>query len=402
MAVFEYKGLDSSGRFLKGRLEAENLKSARLDLKKQGIFLQEIKSRKPQSGASPVVFQSKKVKTKELAVFTRLLASLLRSGIPLVEALDSISLQLKKGYFSNCILNLKNQVNEGKPFHLALKEYPLIFDTIYVSLCESGEATGALDKILEEIAVLMEKRSIIQNKVLMAMFYPGILLTIALSVMIVLCVYVIPNLMELFEEQKEIPWMTQVTLGLSSFLVNYWPVLIGTFFVGGALFIKWKRTLGGKKIWDRLMLSLPVFGRLARASDIALFAKILAALLRGGVPVLKSFDIVKNVLGNYWIQRAVKDARDNIKEGESIADPLRRSGQFPPVVLQMVSAGEKTGELEKMLDQIGISYDRQVEVEAGALTALLGPLMILIMALIVAFILMSVLLPMLSSFDTLD
>ena len=401
MSVFEYKGLDSSGRFLKGSLEAENLKSARTKLKAQGVFLQEIKSRKAQSATSPV-FQSRKVKTKELAVFTRLLASLLRSGIPLVEALDSISLQLKKGYFQNCVGNLKNQVNEGKPFHLALKEYPLIFDTIYISLCESGEATGALDRILEEIAVLMEKRSIIRNKVLMAMFYPAILLTIALSVMIILCVYVIPNLMELFEEQKEIPWMTQITLGLSSFLVNYWPILIVSLFVGGGLFIKWKRSLGGKKIWDRFVLSFPVFGRLARASDIALFAKILSALLRGGVPVLKSFDIVKNVLGNFWIQRAVEEARNNIKEGESIAEPLRRSGQFPPVVLQMVSAGEKTGELEKMLDQIGISYDRQVEIEAGALTALLGPVMILIMALIVAFILMSVLLPMLSSFDTLD
>lgn len=401
MSVFDYKGLDGSGRFLKGVLESENFKTAKMELKKRGIFLQELKIRTPGEQKQASIFHSKKVNVKELAVFTRLLSSLLRSGVPLVEALDSISQQLPNAYFCACVANLRDQVNEGKPFYIALKGYPLIFDVIYVSLCESGEASGTLDSILEQIANLMEKRSAIRNKVLMALFYPGILLIISVAVMIILCVYVIPNLMELFEDKKDLPWMTKATLAFSSFLINYWLVLImsglGLFY----FFIKWKQTAAGKTIWDRFVLSLPAFGRLIRAANIAMFSKTLSTLLKGGVPVLRSLDIVKNVLSNNLIQQAVQKARENIKEGEPIVEPLRRSGQFPPVVLQMIQVGEKTGDLENMLDQISVSYDHQVEVEVSALTALLGPVMILFMALIVVFIIMSVLLPMLGSFDAL-
>ncbi len=400
MSVFEYKGLDKSGRFLKGAIESESLKTAKLELKEQGIFLHDIKIKTHKSKQTPI-FRSKNIKTKELAVFTRLLSSLLKSGVPLVEALDSISQQIPSTYLRSSVSNLKDQVNEGKPFHLALKEYSNIFDSIYISLCESGEASGTLDDILEQIAVLMEKRSTIRNKVLMALFYPGMLMVIAVAVMIILCVYIIPNLMELFEDRKDLPWMTQVTFSFSTFLINYWVALIVSALGLFAFFVRWKRTAAGKNIWDRFILSLPVFGRLVRTADVAMFSRILSTLLRGGVPVLKSMDIVKNVLSNSLIQEAVQKARENIKEGETIVEPLSRSGQFPPVVLQMIRVGEKTGELENMLEQISVSYDRQVDVEVSALTALLGPLMILFMAGIIVFILMSALLPMLDSFDAL-
>ena len=402
MAVFEYKGLDKSGKFLKGVLESESVKTAKSELKQKGIFLQEIKIKTHKGREQAAVFRTKKVNTKELAVFTRLLSSLLRSGVPLVEALDSISKQIPNAYFSSSVVSLRDQVNEGKPFYIALKEYPLIFDLIYVSLCESGEASGTLDDILEQIADLTEKRSAIRNKVLMALFYPGILMTIAIAVMVILSVFVIPNLMDLFESAEDLPWMTRVTLGLSHFLINYWLALIISLVIFFYFFIKWKRTAVGKKVWDRFVLSLPVFGRLVRSADIAMFSKTLATLLKGGVPVLKSMDIVKNVIGNDLIREAVQKARENIKEGEPIVEPLTRSGQFPPVVLQMIRVGEKTGELENMLEQISRSYDRQVEVEVSALTALLGPIMILFMALVIVFIVMSALLPMLSSFDALE
>ena len=402
MPVFEYKGLDRSGRLLKGSLEAENVKTAKQLLKKQGLYLQEINSQIHPAKDQAGLFRSKKVNTKELAVFTRLLSSLLRSGVPLVEALDSISQQLPHPYFSSCVANLKDQVNEGKPFYIALKEYPLIFDLIYVSLCESGEASGTLDNILEQIADLMEKRANIKNKVLMALFYPGILFTIAVAVMIVLCVYVIPSLLELFENTEDLPWMTKVTLALSNFLINYWIVLIFSFSILAYSFFKWKKTSHGKVVWDKFVLSVPVFGRLIRTADIAMLSKTLSTLLKGGVPVLRSMDIVKNVLSNDLIKQAVEKARENIKEGESIVDPFTRSGQFPPVFLQMIRVGEKTGELENMLDQISRSYDKQVEVEVSALTALLGPVMILFMAGIIVFILLSALMPMLGSFDALS
>ena len=402
MPVFEYKGLDQSGRLLKGSLEAENIRAAKQLLKKQGLYLQEINSQIHHAKDQTGLFRSKKVNTKELAVFTRLLSSLLRAGVPLVEALDSIAQQLPHPYFSSCVASLRDQVNEGKPFYIALKEYPSIFDLIYVSLCESGEASGTLDNILEQIANLMEKRANIKNKVLTALFYPGILFTISIAVMIVLCVYVIPSLLELFENTEDLPWMTKVTLALSNFLINYWIVLIFSFIVLAYLFFKWKKTSQGKMIWDKFVLSVPVFGRLVRTADIAMFSKTLSTLLKGGVPVLRSMDIVKNALSNDLIKQAVEKARENIKEGEPIVDPLIRSGQFPPVFLQMIRVGEKTGELENMLDQISRSYDRQVEVEVSALTALLGPVMILFMAGIIVFILLSALMPMFSSFDALS
>ena len=401
MPVFEYKVLDKSGRFLKGSLEADNMASAKQSLKKQKFFLQEIKIQARES-KDKVFFRLKKVNTKELAVFTRLLASLLRSGVPLVEALDSISQQMSNPYFCSTVTHLRDQVNEGKPFHLALKESPLIFDVIYTSLCESGEASGTLDDVLEQIADLMEKRAGIRSKVLTALFYPGILFAIAVAVMIILCVYVIPNLMDLFESAEELPLMTKITLSLSEFLINYWIVLIAAAVCGYYFFIKWKKTEKGRKKWDAFILSLPVFGRLIRTADIAMFSKTLSTLLKGGVPVLKSMDIVKNVLSNELIKTAVERARDNVKEGEPLVEPLTRSGQFPPVVLQMIRVGEKTGELENLLEQVSQSYDRQVEMEISALTSLLGPVMILFMAGVIVFILMSALLPMLSSFDALS
>ena len=402
MAVFEYKGVNRSGQFLKGSIEAENVKSARQKLKTQGLYLQEIKVKLHEKTDQSLLFNSKKVSVKYLAIFTRLLASLLRSNVPLVEALDSISQQLSHSYFSVCVAHLRDQVNEGKPFHLALKKYPDVFDVIYVSLCESGEASGTLDQILEEIANLMEKRAHIRSKVLNALFYPAILFVVAMTVMIVLCVYVIPGLMEIFEDTENLPWMTQFTLALSQFLIDYWLSLIVFSLFSYSVFIRWKKTKKGKKSWDRFVLSIPVFGRLVRAADIALFAKTLSTLLKGGVPVLKSMDIVKNVLSNEMLKIAIEQARDNIKEGEPMVTPLTRSGQFPPVVLQIIKVGEKTGELESMLDQISSSYDRQVETEVSAFTALLGPVMILLMTVIIVFILMSVLLPMLSSFDAIE
>ena len=401
MPVFEYKGLDQLGKFRKGSLDAESLRAAKEDLKKQGLFLQEIKTKAQGSSGQSRVFSPKKARTKDLAVFTRMLSTLLKANIPLVEALEAISEQTAEPYLANCIIHLKDQVNEGKSFHLSLKEYPSIFDNIFVSLCESGETGGNLDETLEKLADLMEKRSEIANKVASAMIYPGILLFITICIMVVICNHVIPTVVELFENTEDLPWMTRFTIGLSSFLINYWLSMIAGLTVFGYLFLKWKKSAKGKYVWDRFMLSFPVTGRLIRAADISIFSRTLSALLHGGVPVLRSLDIVKNVVRNEMIKKAIATARENIKEGESIVAPLKRSGQFPPVALQMIRIGEKTGELENMLDHINKAYDRQVEIEVNAFTALLGPVMLIVMAGLIGFVIVSIMLPMLGSFGEL-
>ena len=401
MPVFEYKGLDQSGRHLKGSLDAESLREAKEELKKQGIFLQDLKARAQGSSGKSRIFSKKKTQTKDLAVFTRMLSTLLKSNVPLVEALEAIAGQTAEPYFAGVIVHIKEQVNEGKPFYISLREYPAVFDNIFVSLCESGETAGNLDDILEKLAELMEKRSEIAGKVASAMIYPGILFVITIGVMAVICSYVIPSVVELFESKEELPWMTRFTIGLSDFLINYWLSLLAGLAAFGYLFLKWKKSQRGKYVWDRLLLSVPVAGRLIRAADISIFSRTLSALLRGGVPVLRSLDIVKNIVRNEMIKRAIATAKENIKEGESIVAPLRRSGQFPPVALQMIRIGEKTGELENMLERINQAYERQVEMEIGAFTSLLGPVMLIFMAALIGFIIVSIMLPMLGSFGDL-
>ena len=400
MSIFEYKGLDQAGKLLKGSFEADSITSARTQLTHRGIFLQELKS-KDQDQNRNISFISKKVSLKQVSIFTRLLSTLLRSNIPLVEALDAIAQQLDDPYFAASITDIKNQVNEGKPFYLSLREYPHIFDNIYSSLCESGETSGNLDEILERLSILMEKRSIIRSKIVSALIYPAILLFVTVSIMVVLCTYVVPTVTEIFENQEQLPWMTKVTIAFSEFLINYWLSLIIGFVLGGFLFIRWKYTPNGKYMWDKIMLKIPVLGRLIRAADISLFSRTLSTLMHGGIPVLQSMDIVKNIVKNELIKEAITVARENIKEGEPIADPLKRSGQFPPVVLQMIRIGEKTGELEMMLTEISENYDRQVDVEVTAFTSVLGPIMLIFMACIIGFVLVSVMLPMLGAFGDL-
>ena len=400
MPIYEYTALDKQGKSLKGTLEADSKKSAQSQLKDRGFYLQEL-DLKDQSSSKNKSYIFKKVKLKNITTFTRLLSTLLKSNVPLVEALDAISQQTNDPYFKTVLIDVKDNVNEGRPFHLSLKDYPHIFDKIFVALVESGEASGNLDKILERLANLMEKRSIITSRVFSALIYPGILLFVTVSIMVVLCVYVIPTVTELFEDQGELPWMTTTTIGFSNFLVNYWLGLIIGFLTFGFLFFKWKNSSNGKPVWDRFMLSVPVLGRLIRAADISLFARTLSTLMIGGIPVLQALDIVKNVVRNELIKAAIGEAREQIKEGESVAQPLRRSGQFPAVVLQMVQVGEKTGSLEAMLTQISDDYDRQVDIEVSAFTSLLGPVMLIVMACIIGFVLISIMLPMLGAFDDL-
>ena len=401
MAVFEYKGLNQEGKSVKGRIEAESLRTAKNQLKKQGFFLQEVISAAQIKKTSHPLIQ-RGIKIKNLALFTRLLASLLKANIPLVEALSAIARQTPDPFFSNSISDIRDQINEGTAFHSALRSYPKIFDSAFTSLCEAGEASGKLDQILLRLADLMERRARLSGKVRMALIYPGILFSFTLIIVVGLFTYIVPKVIELFEDQEDIPWMTAFTMKISDFLINYWASLIIGTIIFLLLFFRWKHTPGGKRMWDQFTLKVPVLGRLLKASDISIFSRTLSTLLYGGVPVLQALDIVKNAVRNEHIKEAVQTARDNIKEGESITAPLNRSGQFPPVVIQMVRIGEKSGELESMLEQIGESYDNQIDTEVNALTSILEPVMIIIMGCVIAFVVFSVMVPMLGAFDSLE
>ena len=401
METFKYKGINSSGQLKSGIIKSENLRTAKNSLKKQGLFLQEIESKSKIKQQQTLSFISKNVKTKNLAIFTRLFSTLLRANVPIVESLDSIAQQTPDPYLASCIKSIKDQITEGKAFYQAIGKYPRVFDSIYVSLCEAGEMSGKLDVVLLRLADLTEKRASITNKVRMGLFYPGLLFFFTISIVVALFTYVIPKVAELFEDNSKLPWATTITLKISHFLIQYWlSLLIGSVLLF-ILFLRWKKTKSGKFIWDHVALRFPIIGKILKLSDISLFSRTLATLLYGGVPVLQAMDIVRNVVKNEHIRQAIQQARDNIKEGESIAHPLNRSGQFPPTVIQMIQVGEKSGNLEHMLEQISESYDRQLEIEVSTLTALLEPIMIILMGCIIAFVVFSVMLPMLESFDSL-
>ena len=401
MQTFKYKGLDRSGHWKSGEISADNLRIAKNKLKEQGIYLQEIDNKLKTQQKTDSSFKGKAVKTKDLAVFTRLFATLLKANVPIVESLDSISQQTSDPYFASCIANVRSQIKEGKSFHEAIEKHPSVFDSIFIALCKAGEMSGKLDIVLLRLANLTEKRAALTNKVRMGLFYPGLLFFFTISIVIALFTYVIPKVAELFEDNSKLPWATKLTLIISKFLIQYWLSLLIGLIIFSFLFLKWKKTKNGKFIWDHIVLKFPVIGKILRISDISLFSRTFATLLYGGVPVLQAMDIVKNVVSNEHIRGAIQKARENIKEGESIAQPLSRSGQFPPTVIQMIRVGEKSGNLENMLEQVSDSYDSQLETEVSSLTALLEPIMIILMGCIIAFVVFSVMLPMLESFDNL-
>jgi general secretion pathway protein F len=397
MPIFEYKGLTRDGKNVKGVLDAENLRAARTKLKKDNVFVVDIRDKKkldPKKKSGPR--STKNVGIKELSLMTRQLATLVKANIPLVDALTAISEQVEDPILSEAIADCKNMVNEGSPFHKALGKYPNIFTNIYISMVEAGEMSGSLDVILMRLAEFTEAQADLRAKVSSAMTYPIVMLTVTIGLMGFLFVFLIPKMVTVFESSPnlQLPWYTVRLIEASQFLVNWWYILG---IIGGlcfALFKNWKSTPSGKAQWDAISLKLPILGPTVRMVAVARFTRTLATLLNGGVPMLPALDIVRNVVNNSVLAAAIDEARSNISEGESIAGPLKKSGQFPPLVVHMVNIGEKTGEIENMLTQVSDAYDFQVKTKLEGLTSLMGPVVIVLMGLTIGMIVVAVMVPM--------
>jgi general secretion pathway protein F len=396
MPLFEYKGLNQAGKNVKGTVDADNIRTARSKLKKDGVFVVELRDKTKATGKNKKKGATTGgVKVDDLAMMTRQLATLLRANIPLVEALAATSDQVEAPVLKEAVADIKNMVNEGLSFHKGLAKYPKIFTNIYVTMCEAGEMSGTLDVILLRLAEFTEAQNELNAKVRSAMLYPIIMFTFVLIMLGVMFVFVIPQMQAIFESAElKLPWYTEIVIGMSGFLVNYWLVLILGIAGVTLLFRNWKNSPSGSRQWDQLVLKAPVAGPLARMIAVSRFTRTLSTLLVGGVPMLNAMDIVKNVVGNSVLASAIEDARNNISEGESVAGPLKRSEQFPPIVIHMINIGEKTGELENMLTQVSDSYDFQVKTQIGGLTSLLEPLMIIMMGLVIGIIVFSIMIPM--------
>jgi general secretion pathway protein F len=398
MPIFEYKGTTRDGKNTKGVVDAENLRAARLKLKKDGVFVSSIEDKKRQAvqKKSGLKIRSGSVPVKDMALMTRQLATLIKANIPLVDALAAISEQVDNPVLAEAIADCKNMINEGQSLHKALAKYPQLFDNIFISMAEAGEMSGNLDTILLRLAEFTEAQAELRQKVSSAMTYPIIMLVVIGAVIFGLFTSVLPKILTIFESFPGItlPWYTQVIASISQVFVNNWYIFLGIIIGSILFFLNWKNSTEGKKSWDAISLKLPLIGEIVKMVAISRFTRTLSTLLVGGVPMLNALDIVRNVVNNHVIALAIDDARSNISEGESIAGPLRKSGLFPPLVVHMVNIGEKTGDLENMLTLVADAYDFQVKAKIESITSLLNPIMTLLIGGVVFIIVLSIIVPM--------
>lgn len=400
MPVFAYKALDQSGRSVEGLKEADSPRTLRTVLRRDGLFLTDVTGEKQARAASPEVnvrrWVGGRVKADDVAVATRQLAVLVNAGIPLVEALTALVEQVEHERLKRVLSAVKQRVNEGSSLAEALAQHPKAFSSLYVNMIRAGESSGALDVVLFRLADFTESQARLKAKVLGTLTYPAAMMIIGAVIMGILFTVVIPKITKVFEDTKVVlPWTTRFLIGFSTFVHDWWWALGLLVAAAVYVFLRWRRTPVGRARWDIWVLDAPIFGPLVRQVAVARFSRTLATLLKSGVPLLTALDIVRNIVGNTRLAAVIEEARESIKEGESIAAPLKRSGEFPPLVYHMIAIGEKSGELEEMLGNVANAYDSQVETKIAALTSLLEPVMIVVMGVAVAFIVFSILMPIL-------
>lgn len=400
MAVFTYTGVAvATGKSVKGVRDAESPKALRAVLRREGVLLssasEESEKKAKKKGEIDVFAIFKRAGTGDVAVMTRQLATLVRAGIPLVDSIAALTEQLEKQDLKRIMTAVRERLNEGSSFSKALEAHTRVFPPLYINMVAAGEASGTLESVLERLADFMEAQARLKGKVGAALAYPVLMTMIGILLMSVMMIAVVPKVTSIFQSlDHPLPWYTQGLIFTSSFLAGWWWLLILLGALGYYLFQRWVKTKEGRMKWDTLLLRLPIFGKLLSMLAISRFAKTLSTLLASGVPLLKAMEIVRNVLGNACLEAVVAEAAGSIREGETIADPLRRSGRFPPIVTHMIAVGEKSGQLEQMLSSVSDSYDAQVEVRVQAMTSLLEPIIIVVMGGAVGFIAFAILMPL--------
>lgn len=403
MPVFEYAGIDRQRKKAAGIIEAESDKAARTKLRKMGVYPRILNiegARKKVSLKTEVDLAkfTQRIKTQDVALMTRQLSTLINAGIPLVDSLSALLDQTENPKLKKILSQVREKVTEGTKLSDAMKAHPKVFSDIYVNMVNAGENSGTLDLVLSRLADFTEGQARLKSKIIGAMIYPTLMSVVGVALIIMLMVGVIPKITSIFEDvQATLPLPTQILITVSEGLTKGW-VILGLVVFFGLVFYgikRWRQTEKGRLFFDRRALKLPLFGKLNRMVAISRFSRTLGTLLSSGVPLLIALGICRNIVTNVVIRRVIEETARNVQEGASVADPLRRSNEFPPLVTHMIAIGEKTGDLEKMLERVADTYDNQVDNTVSTLTTLLEPIMILVMAGVVAFIVMSVLMPIL-------
>ena len=390
MPTYRYVAKENTGKTVSGVLDYSD-KVLLIDaLRKKGLIIISInEAAKKKTGMG-----TKNVKLDDIVIFSRQLATMVDSGIPLVQAADILYDQIEKPYFKNVVAAIRDDIEGGASFSEALSKHPGVFSTLYVNMVKAGESSGALDDILDRLATYLEKTSRLQRKVKSSLIYPAVVVTMAMLITLVMLLKVIPTFKGIFSMLGgTLPLPTRILILVSDTLRSMFLYVVAIF---AALIFAAKaymKTSQGRGVFDRMILRLPILGLLFRKIAVAKFTRTLATLVKSGVPILVSLDIVGRTAGNTVIEKALGDVRKSIKEGENIADPLAKSGVFPPMVVRMIHVGEQTGELEKMLGKVADFYDDQVDAAVSGLTSLIEPLIIAFLGVVIGGIVIAMFLP---------
>ncbi len=399
MPVYEYKAYNEAGQVKTGICDADSPREAREKLRRDKFHVLQLTTIQQVTEAprfSVSGFVKRKKKTGELAMVTRQFATLLESGIPMTEALKALSEQIQNRDLETVFRDVREKISSGGSLAESMGHHPRFFDDLYCNMIKAGEAAGNVDAVLKRLSDFLLKQNRLRNKVGAALMYPIIMVGVGAIVISVLMIFVVPKIVGMIKARgQDLPLPTQMLIGLSSFLTDYW-ILIGLGILGTVLGLSaYRRTADGRYNIDKFLLRLPIFGDLFTKQAISRFATTLAALLKSGVPVLEALMIVKNVVNNAVIARVLDDVHNRIMEGADISTPLKNSKIFPPAVGYMVAVGEQSGRLEEILDKLAETYDEEIDFAVQRMTAVLEPVLILGMALVVAFIVISILLPLL-------
>jgi general secretion pathway protein F len=398
MPVYSYAGLSPDGKNVTGIIDADSPRAARLKLRRTGVFptslseTREVESRPRATRSLSSLFE--RVGPQEVAVMTRQLSTLVSAGLPLVDCLSALIDQVDSERLKSMLTQTRESVNEGRSLADALAEHPKVFTDLYVNMVRAGEASGALDVVLLRLADYTESAARLRSKLRSALTYPAVMLVVGSAILFFLLSYVVPKITRIFTESKQVlPLPTRILMAFSGMLSTWWPLFVVLLALAGIGFRYYVRTEAGRQRYDRWVLRLPVFGKLLQKIAVARFSRTLSTLLQSGIGLLPSLDIVKNIVDNRVLYDATEAARDAIREGQSIAPPLKKSGIFPPLMIHMIAVGERSGQLEEMLFKTAETYEAEVDSTISALTTLLEPAMIVFMGGMVTFIVLSILLP---------
>lgn len=394
MPVFKYVGMIGAKK-TEGEIESQSEEAARQLLSGRNIKIQSI-SKKAQDIKINIPGLGG-VNTRDMVIFTRQFSTMLNAGIPLVECLNILSQQVENPQLRTIISTIKVDVESGKPLNDSLRKHPKVFDPLYSSLVEAGEAGGLLTNVLDRLSVYMEKADALKAKVKSAMAYPAAVSVIAVLIVGGLLTFVIPQFKTMFEDMgNKLPPLTQGLIDTSDFVKGNILLILGIIVVFIVIFIVWKRTPVGTRILDSLAIKAPIFGNIVRKSAVARFTRTLGTLVSSGVDILQAMEITARTAGNVVIEEAVMKSRQSIAGGSEISKPLAETGVFPPMVVHMISAGEKSGALEEMLAKIADFYEVEVDSAVEGLTSMLEPLVMVIIGGLLGLIVIAMFLPILT------